>query len=621
MKKLVLLFLIFFNYSFSQFSSCEGSKGDPIFFEDFGSGTTYGPELPLGITNYSFVASKPEDGSYTIYYKNDWFGWHNNQDHTPNDTNGKHLIVNASHTAGEFYKRTVAGLCENTTYEFSAWLINLLPTNTSCANGGIPINIKFQILNAIDNSVIVSADTGELRGTNSPEWLRRSLTFTTPPGQNNVILQMINNGAGGCGNDLGIDDIMFRSCGDLTRINSNLNQEESIALCQIDGPANMTLIATPDFSVYSSHAFQWQESIDNSNWQNILGENSDTYNATNITSTTYFRVKIAEDNINLQNPLCYTVSNVYTIVIEPTPNAPINNGNVDLCSNDTLLPLSVTVQPNQTVDWYTTANGGIPIHENSTNFLTTTPGTYYVETKTSVAGCTSLTRTAATLTITSVPYVEDETHLFCNDTPYLLTSNVTNMQYLWSTGETTENIFIENEGDYAVIITTPEGCSVTKNFTTTAFEKPVISKITSKNNNVIITLEELEGFEFSLDGISYQRSNVFPFIQGGTYTAYVRKIEGCLPITQQFIHLEIPLFFTPNGDGINDYLVFNGIEAYPPSTISIFNRFGKLITTDNGIDFSWDGSFNGLPLPSSDYWYKISIPNNSPIIGHFTLKR
>ncbi|MCK0156597.1 T9SS type B sorting domain-containing protein [Cellulophaga sp. F20128] len=621
MKKLTLLFLVLFNYSFSQFSMCEGSKGDPIFLEDFGSGTTYGPQLPAGITNYSYVPGRPSDGSYTIYHQNEWYGWHNNEDHTPNDTNGKHLIVNASHTAGEFYKRTVAGLCENTTYEFSAWLINLLPSNTGCANGGIPINIKFQILNAIDNSVIVSADTGELRGTNSPEWLRRSLTFTTPPGQTNVILQMINNGAGGCGNDLGIDDIMFRSCGDLTRIASNLNQEESIALCEIDGPATMTLTAAPDFSVYNTHAFQWQESTDNSNWQNIVGETSDTYTATNITATTYFRTKIAEDNVNLQNPLCYTVSNVYTVIIEPTPNAPSSSGNVDLCSNEPLQPLSVSVLPLQTVDWYTTATGGTAIQENNPIFLATTPGTYYAEAKTIAAGCTSLTRTAVTLTITPVPVIGDETHLFCNDTPYLLSAGVENMQYLWSTGETTENIYIENDGDYAVTITTPEGCSVTKNFNTTAYPKPVITKIISKNNNVIISLEELEGFEFSLDGITYQSDNVFTFIQGGSYTVYVRHIEGCFPITQEFIHLEIPLFFTPNGDGINDYLVFNGIEAYTYSTISVYNRFGKLIATDNGNNFSWDGRFNGQPLPSSDYWYTISIPNKSPIIGHFTLKR
>ena len=37
---------------------------------------------------------------------------------------------------------------------------------------------------------------------------------------------------------------------------------------------------------------------------------------------------------------------------------------------------------------------------------------------------------------------------------------------------------------------------------------------------------------------------------------------------------------------------------------------------------SWDGTYNGRPLPSTDYWYTINIPEIDRVFsGHFTLIR
>jgi hypothetical protein len=53
-------------------------------------------------------------------------------------------IFNASYTVGEFYKQTVSGLCGSTTYEFAAWMANIL-TSIACGSAGIDPNLTFRI--------------------------------------------------------------------------------------------------------------------------------------------------------------------------------------------------------------------------------------------------------------------------------------------------------------------------------------------------------------------------------------------------------------------------------------------------------------------------------------------
>lgn len=83
----------------------------------------------------------------------------------------------------------------------------------------------------------------------------------------------------------------------------------------------------------------------------------------------------------------------------------------------------------------------------------------------------------------------------------------------------------------------------------------------------------------------------------------------------------IPPFFTPNGDGINEiWNVTSNSEVVENYVIYIFDRYGKLLKT-MGITDSWDGRYKGQDMPSSDYWYKITLNNSILATGHFSLKR
>ncbi|TDW52428.1 gliding motility-associated-like protein [Flavobacterium sp. 270] len=81
----------------------------------------------------------------------------------------------------------------------------------------------------------------------------------------------------------------------------------------------------------------------------------------------------------------------------------------------------------------------------------------------------------------------------------------------------------------------------------------------------------------------------------------------------------IPKFFTPNGDEFNDNWKITGINDQNYN-IYIYDRYGKLLK-NLGKSESWDGNYNGVPLPSSDYWFHLVFENGIAKKGHFTLKR
>ncbi|WP_336246339.1 T9SS type B sorting domain-containing protein [Mangrovimonas futianensis] len=53
----------------------------------------------------------------------------------------------------------------------------------------------------------------------------------------------------------------------------------------------------------------------------------------------------------------------------------------------------------------------------------------------------------------------------------------------------------------------------------------------------------------------------------------------------------------------------------------IFNRYGKLITKIDPLGMGWDGTLNGEPLPTDDYWFFITLQDGRIFKSHFTLKR
>jgi gliding motility-associated-like protein len=140
-----------------------------------------------------------------------------------------------------------------------------------------------------------------------------------------------------------------------------------------------------------------------------------------------------------------------------------------------------------------------------------------------------------------------------------------------------------------------------------------------KNSLEIIINTGLE-YEYSLDGNYYQKENVFNNLSGGDYTIFAREVKGCGFLEEKVSLLNYPNFFTPNGDGYNDIWQLNG-STNKKYSITIFNRFGKLLKELTQNNPFWDGTYNNIPQPSDDYWFQIKFIDGKTQRGHFSLKR
>lgn len=618
-----VLLCLFFGKTQAQLNLCSGNSGDPIFTEDFGTGTQRGPELAPGITTYNYVQNGPPfDGEYTTSDSTGGFfpDWLITEDHTPNDIDGKLLIVNASFQPDEFYRTTVTGLCANTTYGFSAWALNLYSERNEGCGDPRDINLRFQIWDETDTMLLVSGDTGDIGRGPEPIWMQFGLTFMVAPGQDTVILKILNNGQGGCGNDLAIDDIEFSTCGDEVLLTDSQG-ETSITECANEDGTSATLTATPDFSVFQTHFYQWQESEDGQIWTDIAGETSETYTTPVLTMSRFYRVKVAESMANLSDDLCNILSDVYSLIITPQPDPPTSDGNVSSCAND-LMSLSVSHQDEDvSINWYDAPTGGNLLLEDNPVFTPDTPGTFYAEAILLATNCQSATRTPVTLEINANAEELEENATFCEGESTVLNAGPEILaDFLWSTNETTATITVAEPGSYTVTGTDTNGCPIQKTILLEQIELPVIDRIESDGVDVRVILVNQGTFEYALDDGPFQSSPFFEAVPSGPHQIAVRGATECNVVTQEFLHIAIPNFFTPNGDGTNDLFLIENLDAFSIIEINIFDRFGKLLRNSNNQDFTWDGTFNGRPLPSSDYWYTIRL-DDSFFRGNFTLKR
>ncbi|MCB0564657.1 MAG: gliding motility-associated C-terminal domain-containing protein [Phaeodactylibacter sp.] len=600
-RSLLVLFAFWGVFSLFAQPTCTGNLGANIFDAgDFGSGTTNLITSDPGIApGYTYTLSPPpQDGFYTITNNTGAWGglygtWLRTRDNST-DPNGYMMVVNASYSAGIFYEQTVDGLCENTLYEFSADILNLIQSGTA---NHIKPNVSFLINDEVRYS------TGDIPQNNI--WNTYAYTFTTEPGETSVKLTLRNNAPGGIGNDLALDNISFRACGPAALI----LPVEVANICEDGSP--ITLNATVQGGQFPTPALQWQQSFDEgATWVDMAGANGTSIQHTQLSGGYYYyRYLLANSPTNLANSKCRIISNVKVVYVQPKFHSVLDT----ICEGGTFL------------------FGDTPLMQ----------GGVYIDTLISSIGCDSI----VTLALTVVPDGGLTAEMVANGPTCagyqdgaIEISDVRNFYPPVSISLDGEVVMAEqasfsnlSAGSYFLSVYDRLGCSVEYNIVLSEPDSLRISlgpgRAIGLGDEVILPVTSnypLASAEWAPPELVICDADCLkPLLQPlQTTTFYLTGITaaGCSATDSILIEVNevrsvyIPNAFSPNEDGRNDRFALYADVPNVQEVVSmeIFNRWGALVFErdnflPNDLSLGWDGTFKGKEAPDGAYAYVFRV--------------
>ena len=635
---LVGIFLLFTLYAGAQV--CNGSLGDPIINQDFGSGAN--PGLPLGsqFTNYNYVNTDcPNDGSYTIANStNSCFGstWHTlNQDHTGNP-NGYMMIVNASNEPGIFYvqKADIGKLCPNTTYEFAAWIMNIIRPS-ACGGNSIQPNITFSI-ETTSGTVLKTYNTGNIPPSEIPTWNQYGTFFTTPSNLTDVIVKMINNAPGGCGNDLVLDDITFRACGPI--IQSGFASTTGPADKEICQGSNARYTLKANVVGNNNPSYQWQSNYYGNGWTDIEGKTADSLDigfVNAIPGSYQYRIGVAS-GASISSLQCRVYSSPLSVNVNPLPVVPAIPPQT-VCEGN---GLTLTASGGTSYVW--SGPNLPPTSQNPlviNNVVPSNAGTYTVQV-TSGKGCAAPpVQTTVTVVPKVVPGISSDTTICARGSVMLSASG--GLYYKWtpSTGLDHDNVSNPIASPlqtitYSVKISNAGCADSTKSITVTVNQNPHAAagsdKVIFEGQSVklmgTVTGDHISSYFWTPASALDDPTSLTPIASPTDNTTYTLHVvsqtcgaDSANVFVRVYKKIIVPNTFSPNNDGFNDQWNIEALVTYPESTLAVFDRNGQLVYQSIGYSTPWNGTFKGSLLSSGTYYYIIDLKNNTPKISGWVL--
>jgi len=587
---IVILLLFSPNTLFSQF--CEGSLGANIFTDgDFGSGSANiqqtDPQIAPGYT-YTTVTS-PVDGFYIITNNTgqwpDLFStWLAISDNSP-DPEGYMMVVNASFSPGIFYREEITNLCENTFYQFSADIINLIRPPVT---GHIDPNVDF----LIDGQSAFSTGNISQSGT----WNTYGFFFKTDPGVTTLILELRNNAPGGLGNDLALDNITFRPCGPEALI----LPEGDVTVCENQMPA--ILEAQLIGNDFPTPVYQWQLLV-NGLWQNISGATNATYEIDPFllnAGSQQYRYLLANSPASLLNPNCRVTSDIKEVEVVP----------VNYIVNDTICEGSL----------YTLGMD-----------ILSTSGTYNTSLLSSI-GCDSLIE--LNLVVQDAEELNATFVVFDPSCPAAADGSISidtilggrppfEITIFNSAGDTVINNQLP-AGTYEFELVDRFACAVSYSFDLNDPLPLVLSLGDDQNLQLGESFPLRPNLNQIVQFISWSPTDgldctdcLNPIARPAETTTYILTVSnggGCevsdslTLFVEEVQKLFVPNIFTPNFDGINDFftLYADAENVEEIKRFMVFDRWGNVLFSianqpPNARTLEWDGRFKGELMGTGVY--------------------
>jgi gliding motility-associated-like protein len=199
--------------------------------------------------------------------------------------------------------------------------------------------------------------------------------------------------------------------------------------------------------------------------------------------------------------------------------------------------------------------------------------------------------------------------------PYAV--NFRGNQYIWSTGESTPSIVVDQEGNYTLqVLNNENGCNATDAIFVKAAAPPAVTLVeenplcVADNDEIQLQVRGSSNYLYYWPQLE-DSAQIVKVNRIGTYYVMVTDPQGCTiekateVVDKCEPHLFVPDIFTPNKDGHNDTFRIFG-RYFTDLEVKVYNRWGEVIFASDNIDQEWDGTYRNAQVPPGIYAYKIT---------------
>ncbi|MCB2197623.1 MAG: gliding motility-associated C-terminal domain-containing protein [Bacteroidetes bacterium] len=418
-----------------------------------------------------------------------------------------------------------------------------------------------------------------------------------------------------------------------------------------------------------SYSYQWQKSADAISWTDISSNaTSKDYQPVALTDTTYFRRKVFSG----LDDCCSSISDTVRVNIYVLPVATIQNLEDSVCSGEEkTLDIDITEGK---IPYIITYNDGFndftsnPINDTQYNPLvspeTTSESEIYDYTVIAVTddnGCEATDMTGLTkIHVYGNPVADAGSSPDENcELSYQLSATPTLGTGYWSQVSTLGNSTFDDVNASNAIVTVDTAaqykfewkeinwqCEDQDTVDVDFYERPYNIYVNPQDTILyFVDSVTLKGSYINPD--QYELTSLWEMLLGGgnfsetenslettltdlndqgqnqisvTWTISKRECEDTtVNVSIRLQELFTPTGFTPNGDGVNDYLKFNGIENSDEKQLIIYNRWGTEVYNKKGaeVEMGWDGkNEDEKDLPEDTYYYILIVTDDGVAQTH-----
>lgn len=201
-------------------------------------------------------------------------------------------------------------------------------------------------------------------------------------------------------------------------------------------------------------------------------------------------------------------------------------------------------------------------------------------------------------------------------------------EYSWTSGgsQQSETYVAGQAGSYTVTVTDYCGSEAYIDFVVN--EPPAFEPIDSVDACVGMSLSFLQfggalPYTYEYDTLQFfyiDGDDAFQSLVAGHY--FIEVTDQCGQVADVDIFADVcdtwvPNIFTPNSDGDNDYFEIFGVEAFPNSTITVFNRWGNVVYENTNYKNTWQGD----DLPEGTYYWVFERSDKLKQAGYVQIVR